>query len=175
MKRLFLLRHAKTVQDSGEGDHARVLTERGRGDAGLIGHYMDMHGYLPDAVLCSTSVRTRETWDILSGELARMPDPAFTRALYLASAKQMLELIRGVPDEAGSLLVIAHNPGTEELAAKLARKPKSDAEVEKLEQLKNKYSTGGLTVFDFDQKSWKGVGLGEGILLEFVRPKDLRD
>ncbi|HWD49628.1 MAG TPA: histidine phosphatase family protein [Rhizomicrobium sp.] len=175
MKRLFLLRHAKTVQDTGEGDHARILTERGRDDAALIGHYMDMRGYLPDAVLCSTSARTRETWDILSGELARVPEPAFTRALYLASAKKMLSLVQDVPDEVGSLLVIAHNPGTEELAAKLARKPKSEAETEKLAKLKNKYSTGGLTVFDFDQKAWKDVTLGEGILLEFVRPKDLYD
>jgi phosphohistidine phosphatase len=175
MKRLFLLRHAKTVQDSGEGDHARMLTERGRDDAGLIGNYMDTRGYLPDAVLCSTSARTRETWDLLSGELARVPEPAFTRALYLASAKKMLSLVQDVPDEVGSLLVIAHNPGTEELAAKLARKPKSEAETEKLEKLKNKYSTGGLTVFDFDQKAWKDVTLGEGILLEFVRPKDLYD
>jgi phosphohistidine phosphatase len=175
MKRLFLLRHAKTVQDTGEGDHARILTERGRDDAGLIGNYMDTRGYLPDAVLCSTSARTRETWDILSGELARVPEPAFTRALYLASAKKMLSLVQDVPDEVGSLLVIAHNPGTEELAAKLARKPKSEAETEKLAKLKNKYSTGGLTVFDFDQKAWKDVTLGEGILLEFVRPKDLYD
>jgi phosphohistidine phosphatase len=87
----------------------------------------------------------------------------------------MLSLVQDVPDEVGSLLVIAHNPGTEELAAKLSRKPKSDAEMEKLDELKNKYSTGGLTVFDFDQKAWKDVTLGEGILLEFVRPKDLYD
>jgi len=175
MKRLFLLRHAKTVQESGEGDHARVLTVRGRGDAGLIGRYIDTHGYLPDAVLCSTSARTRETCDILSGELARAPATDFTRGLYLASAKKMLSLIQDAPAAANSLLVIAHNPGTEELAANLARKPKSDAEMEKSEQLKNKYSTGALAVFDFDRKSWKNVGLGEGILLEFVRPKDLRD
>lgn len=175
MKRLFLLRHAKTVQDSGEGDDARVLTERGRGDAGSIGHYMDMREYLPDAVLCSTSARTRETWVILSGELARAPEPEFTRALYLASAKKMLSLIQDVPDEAGLLLVIAHNPGTEELATKLARLPKSAVELEKLDQLKNRYSTGGLAVFDFDRKSWKDIVPGEGILLEFVRPKDLRD
>jgi phosphohistidine phosphatase len=175
MKRLLLLRHAKTVQESGEGDHARVLTERGRSDAGLIGRYMDTHGYLPDAILSSTSARTRETWDILSGELARAPEPEFTRALYLASPKKMLALIQNAPDDAQSLLLIAHNPGTEELAGKLARKPASKAEEEKLERLKDKYSTGALTVFDFEQASWKDVALGEGILLEFVRPKDLRD
>lgn len=174
MKRLLLLRHAKTAQDSGEGDHARALTERGRGDASLIGRYMDTHGYWPDTVLCSTSVRTLQTWELLRHELARAPQADFLKILYLATPRKILSALRNVPDDTRATLIVGHNPGTQELAVSLARQPLSSAEAEKLERMTEKYSTGTLSVFDFDVTSWRDLAPGKGILLEFVKPKDLR-
>jgi phosphohistidine phosphatase len=174
MRRLLLLRHAKAVQDSGEGDFARALTERGRGDAARTGHALDTRGYVPDLVLCSSAARTTQTWETLSPELAKAPIVEFTKALYLASPKNILAQIHLTPDEVRTLMVLGHNPGIEECALRLARKPISKAESHKLEDMRGKFPTCALAVLDFEVESWSDAGSG-GILLEFIRPRDLKD
>jgi phosphohistidine phosphatase len=175
MKRLLLLRHAKAEQDPGDGDHARALSERGRGDAMLIGHYMDTHAYWPGAVLCSTSKRTVETWDLIARELARVPESKFLKSLYLASPKQILNAAHGVGEDASVTLMIGHNPGMEDVAARLARKPASRDEEERREKMAGKFPTCALAVVDFDVGAWRDITAGTGLLADFVRPRDLKD
>ncbi|MBS0275083.1 MAG: histidine phosphatase family protein [Proteobacteria bacterium] len=172
MLRLLLLRHARATQDSGEGDHARALTGRGREDSVRMGRAMNTRGYVPDLVVCSDAARTIETWRRLSPELAKMPKVAFTKALYLASPKNIRALIASSADDVKALMLIGHNPGIEECAIRLARKPVSKAENEKLAEMREKFPTCALAVLDFDVESWSGAGSG-GILLEFLRPRDL--
>ena len=65
MRRLMLLRHAKTENDAPSGqDQDRRLDDRGRLDAAAIGGWIGRHPPLPDAVLVSTAVRTQQTWEI---------------------------------------------------------------------------------------------------------------
>jgi phosphohistidine phosphatase len=65
MRRLLLLRHAKTEHDAPSGhDQDRRLDERGRLDAAAIGGWIGRHPPLPDTVLVSTAVRAHQTWDI---------------------------------------------------------------------------------------------------------------
>jgi phosphohistidine phosphatase len=174
MRRLLLLRHAKAVQDAGEGDHARTLSNRGREDAARMGHAMDNRGYLPELTLCSTSRRTTETWERIAPELAKAGRVEFTKELYLAPPKQILAVVRAAPDGVSSLMLIGHNPGMEEAASRLARKPASKAEDEKLEDLEEKFPTCALAILDFEAASWADIGFGEGILLEFLKPRDLK-
>jgi len=174
MKRLLLLRHAKAAQDAGEGDHARPLADRGRKDAGHMGHAMDVRGYLPDSVICSTSHRTTQTWDLLSVELAKSPAIEFRKELYLASPRQIVEQVHQTGDGVRSLMVIGHNPGIQECAIRLARRPVSKSEAHKLEDMREKFPTCAVAILDFDTESWSDV-TGGGILLEFIRPRDLRD
>lgn len=174
MRRLLLLRHAKAVQDTGEGDHDRALNERGRKDATHMGHAMDVRGYLPDLVLCSDALRTTETWNLLSLELARPPKVEFTKALYLASPKSILAQILETAHAVKTLALVGHNPGIEECAIRLARKPLSKAESHKLEDMRAKFPTCALAVLDFEVESWSDAR-GGGILLEFIRPRDLKD
>ena len=172
MRRLLLLRHAKAVQDTGEGDHARALTERGRRDAARTGHALDTHGYIPDLVLCSNSRRTTETWELLSPEFARAPKVEFTKGLYLAAPKNILALVQRADESVKTLMLIGHNPGIEECAVRLARKPVSKAERHKFDDMREKFPTCTLAVLDFEVASWSDVS-GGGILLEFIRPRDL--
>lgn len=172
MRRLLLLRHAKAEQDSGEGDFARKLTDRGRGDAARMGHAMDTRGYIPNLVLCSSAARTTETWGLLSPELAKTPKVEFTKALYLASPKNIFEQIHLTPDDVKTLMVVGHNPGIAECTIRLARHPASKAESHKLEDMRAKFPTCALAVLDFDVESWSDAGSG-GILLEFLQPRDL--
>jgi phosphohistidine phosphatase len=172
MRRLLLLRHAKAVQDTGEGDHARALTERGRRDAARMGHTMDTRGYIPDLVLCSNSRRTTETWEQLSPELAKAPKVEFTKGLYLAAPKNILAMVQDTADTIETLMLVGHNPGIEECAIRLARKPVSKAERHKLDDMREKFPTCALAVFDFDVEAWADA-TGGGVLLEFIRPRDL--
>ena len=66
MRRLMLLRHAKTENDAPSGqDQDRRLDDRGRLDAAAIGGWIGRHPPFPDAVLVSTAVRAQQTWEIV--------------------------------------------------------------------------------------------------------------
>jgi phosphohistidine phosphatase len=171
MLRLLLLRHAKAEQDSGEGDFARALTARGRDDAMKMGHALDTHAYIPDLVLCSPAKRTVETWELVEPELAKTPRVEFLKSLYLASPRKIFDAI-GVQD-APAVMVVGHNPGLEDLADRLSRKPEAKAEAERRETMRDKFPTCALAVLDFDAAAWSAIGPGTGTLTDFLRPKDI--
>ncbi len=133
---------------------------------------MDTRGYIPDLVICSNALRTTETWQLLSPELAKTPMVQLTKALYLASPKNIVAQIQVSPDDVKTLMLVGHNPGIEECAIRLARKPVSKAESHKLAQMREKFPTCALAVLDFDVESWSDTGSG-GVLLEFLKPRDL--
>lgn len=174
MKRLFLLRHAKTVPaNPGIEDHDRELLERGRNDAPAIGAYMAGKTYLPDLILSSTARRTVETVELLSEKLPRAQHIEYTDRLYLAGQKEMLALIRSVAASVSNLLVVGHNPGIEQLATALSRQPVKRKERDRFDQIEEKFPTSALAVLDFAVARWRDVTPGRGELIDFVRPRDL--
>jgi phosphohistidine phosphatase len=82
-------------------------------------------------------------------------------------------MIQGAPARTHAITVIGHNPGLEELAALLAREPVRRKERERHDVLEEKFPTAALAVLDFDVTRWRDLRPGEGILADFVRPKDL--
>ena len=177
MKRLLLLRHAKAVQDGKDGadDHARELTGRGRKDAAHIGAWLHERGFVPDLTLCSTSARTRATWESVVAELGGNPDIDFMKQLYLAPAKTILAAVQSRDDDVGTLMTVGHNPGTEDVARLFSRAPIDKNERTRVDLLKSKFPTAALAVLDFEAAHWREVRPGSGTLAAFVRPKDLDD
>jgi len=120
---LLVLRHAKAAGEPGVNDEQRPLTGRGRRDAGSVGQWLLAEGIIPGRVLCSTSQRTRQTWDRVSdalGSAAPGPDAvSFERDIYDAGVQDLLGLIAIQPDETEVLLTIGHNPASHQLAADL--------------------------------------------------------
>jgi phosphohistidine phosphatase len=174
VKRLFLFRHAKAEpHGDGDGDKDRALTERGRTDAARMAMHMRRKKYLPDMVLCSTSVRTRETLEYWSVAIAENPKVQFIDALYLAEPETMLSLLRRAPEKAEALMIVAHNPGTEQIAMTLLREELKPRERDQADAMEEKYPTAALAVIDLDVDSWKSVKPASGALVDFVRPKDL--
>ncbi|MBR9842681.1 MAG: histidine phosphatase family protein [Rhodobacteraceae bacterium] len=159
--KLILSRHAKSSWKHGDlSDHDRPLNKRGRASAEAIGHWLRKKGFSPDTVLSSTSERTRETYDLMGFEAK----PDFTRSLYLASAPVMLDTLRKASGE--TVLMLGHNPGTGEMAERLAKKlPKHSRFLD--------YPTCATTVFEFQAESWADVRFGEGKVLAFTVPRDL--
>ncbi len=168
MRRLLLLRHAKTETGKPNRDHERALTARGRANAAALGAWLQHNGFAPDLVLCSAAARTVETWEIASQELDLVPQTEFLEQLYLAPAKRIQAIIHAAGD-AATILVIGHNPGMEDCAAELSRKPRDKGEAARREDLSEKFPTCGLAVLAFED----AVAPGAGALIEFITPKDL--
>lgn len=174
MKRLYILRHAKAAPgEPGQDDHARALTLRGIADAEAIARYLRKSGARLDRVLVSTSARTVQTADLVLRELEMPPRADYRDALYLAEAGKILGMVQGAPARIHAIMVIGHNPGLEELAALLAREPVRRKERERHDVLEEKFPTAALAVLDFEVTRWRDLRPGEGILTDFVRPKDL--
>ncbi len=175
MKRLLLLRHAKTERDNPRGDHARELTGRGIADAALMGGRIKALKLQPDAVLCSTAARAMQTWEHLAPFFKKTLQPQFADALYLAPPRVILQQARGAPDRAATLLVIGHNPGMEECASQFARREGSEEEFARLAMMREKFPTAALAAFAFDAEHWKDIAFGGGALISFETPKDFKD
>jgi phosphohistidine phosphatase len=167
MKRLYLLRHAKSSWgDPGLDDRDRPLTGRGRRAAKAIARYLREQDIAPELVLCSPARRARETLErlepALEGRAVRV-EPG----LYGASSGELLEHLRGVGDAVGSVMLIGHNPGLQRLALELARPAPA------LHELGAKYPTAGLATLVLQGPTWRDLDRGTAELAGFVRPRDL--
>jgi phosphohistidine phosphatase len=121
-RRLVLLRHAKSDWPEGRPDHERPLARRGRKDAPAVGRWLGESGYVPDAVICSTALRARETWE-LAGTVLPLAAAAPVRLeprVYEATALGLLMLVREFEPGWRTAAVVGHNPGLAELAIGLA-------------------------------------------------------
>ncbi|RIK97122.1 MAG: phosphohistidine phosphatase [Proteobacteria bacterium] len=169
MRRLLLLRHAKTERDSATGrDRDRALDARGRDDAAEIGAFM-MRQPHPARVLVSTAARARETWDLLPAALRSIP-VEHRDDLYGAETGDLLDIVRTVDGDPDTLLVVAHNPGLHELALALTNGGDEAA----WQELNRNLPTGGLITIELPAADWHGISLRSGRLTGLMTPKLLR-
>ncbi len=126
---LVLLRHAKSDWSGDQPDVARPLSNRGRRQAPDAGSWLAASMGRIDLAVASPAVRARSTWDLVSAELDVPPPMRIDERVYGASDRELLTVIRELPDESHSVVVVGHNPGIEDLAALLtgetARMPTS--------------------------------------------------
>lgn len=171
MLTLSLLRHGKSSWDDPDlGDHDRPLAERGRAAARIVGDYMAEHGLVPELVLCSTAVRTRETLEILLSRLGpNAPETVIEAALYLAPATVMLGVIRETARTARHLLVVGHNPGMHALALDLT----GSGLRREIASMAVKFPTCALAVLTFEADDWTEIRPAAGRLMLFVAPPTL--
>ena len=120
MHRLHLLRHAKSDRDEALEDHERPLSRRGREAARRVGESLPSAIGALDLVLCSTSLRTRETAELVLARFAPAPPILYEDVLYLAGRAALLRRLSQLDESAGSVMLIGHNPGLHELALTLA-------------------------------------------------------
>jgi phosphohistidine phosphatase len=175
MRRLMLLRHAKTENDAPSGrDQDRRLDKRGRHDAAEIGGWIGRHPPFPDLVLVSHAIRAHQTWEIAweaMKELAPEPVVELVPDLYGADPAQLLQVLRDASaSDPARLMLVGHNPGMHELALALAGR--GDAAGRRA--LADNLPTSGLAVFDFDIDDWTEVAFRRGRLAVFVSPKLLK-
>lgn len=116
---LVLLRHAKSDWAGGEADIDRPLSERGLRQAPKAGQWLARHIDTIDLAVVSPAKRARRTWELASAELGSEPPTRFDERVYAASAHQLLSVVRDLPDDVDTVVLVGHNPGIEDLVALL--------------------------------------------------------
>ena len=165
MKRLILTRHAKSSwNDPAMPDHDRPLNERGKAAAAELGVWLASRGYIPGEVLCSDAVRTRKTWDGVAPALPGTPVLNMKPALYHAGPDVMLAVLRNATEDC--VMMIGHNPGIAEFAARLVAHPPIHADF-------HRYPTGATLVCDFIADRWEQVEFGMGATDDFIVPREV--
>lgn len=172
MRRLILLRHAKTERDAHSGkDHDRRLDERGHHDGAEIGRWLAAENYRPDLVLVSDAARAQETWELVRPAIPSAPARHLAE-LYGADPSELLRAIHGTAKaDPKCLMIIAHNPGLHELALALIAGGDADGR----RALDANLPTSGVAVIDFKIDDWDDIGFRGGQLARFASPKLLRE
>ena len=148
MHRLILMRHAQAEPTSPSGgDEARPLSAVGRNEALLMGRALAERGLKPDLSLVSSAVRTRQTWEQMHdafGDVEVRDGPR----LYNAPTDVLRGFVEASEEEAGCLLVLAHNPGVHALAGDYLSESAASPAI--LDRLAGGFPTGAAALFTVD-------------------------
>jgi phosphohistidine phosphatase len=153
---LILLRHAKSDWSGDDVDIDRPLSKRGLHDAPQPGRWL-AHGVASiDLAVVSPANRAQTTWELASSELETRPPTSIDDRLYAASASRLLGVVRALPDDADTVVLVGHNPGIEDLVSLLTGESIS-------------MPTSALAVIGL-QGAWSTAGQSSAILLASGRP-----
>ena len=162
--KLIIVRHAKSSWESDAAtDHDRPLAPRGTRAALTIGSWLAAHGHAPASVICSSALRTRQTWEIMQPCFPEAPDVRFEPALYHAGSAQIANILRRAVDT--PVMLIGHNPGIGVFAQEILAAHPAHADFAR-------YPTAAATVCRFSGSNWQDVRPGSGKLITFTVPRD---
>ncbi len=165
---LLLMRHGKSDWQAGaEGDFSRPLAKRGTRSSKLIGQWLARQQVRPETVIASPATRTLQTAKLVC-KVLDIPRARIVQneRLYLADASTLLDVLRQLPADLRTALLIGHNPGLEELLVSLTGNAIPDPENGKL------MPTAALAHLEFDS-DWTQLAAGQARLVELVRARSL--
>ncbi|MEV7990797.1 histidine phosphatase family protein [Streptomyces sp. NPDC086077] len=167
LRRLVVLRHAKSARPPDVADHERPLAPRGRRDAPAAGRALAESDCLPDLALCSTAVRARQTWQLASAQWATPAPVRYEHELYGAEVPELLAAVHEMPPEVRTLLLVGHNPGLEDLVLALA----GDGVGDTLDRVRAKFPTSAIAVLTAHGSGWDALRPGAALLTEMLVPR----
>ena len=163
MKTLLVLRHAKSSwKDPGLEDHDRPLNKRGKRDAPRMGKLLRDEKLVPDLIVSSTAVRAQSTAKAAAKSAQYEAEIRLDERLYLADPATMVSVLKEVGDpSANKVMIVAHNPGQEELVRVLAGGG-------------GPFPTAALAQIELPIETWTELELAtQGKLINLWRPKEL--
>jgi phosphohistidine phosphatase len=161
LKTLLLLRHAKSSwKDASLEDFDRPLTKQGKRVAKGMGKELRRRQLIPDLILSSAARRTQQTAKRVAKTAGYDGMITAEPRLYLTGVRHHLEVLMGVNDAYGRVLLLGHNPDLEDLVAQLTGQEVS-------------LPTGALVGIDLEIDSWSAMPGSSGQLLFLVTPKEL--
>jgi phosphohistidine phosphatase len=156
---LHLLRHAKSDWSDGTvADHDRPLNRRGKRARKAIARHVA--GWPVDLVVCSTAARAQATAEPV---VAALGCPLrLERALYGADVDELFDVVRALPNDVATVMIVGHNPGIEDFSASLSGQPV-------------RYPTAALGTIELSNEHWSDVAPMSGTLAAHVTPAELAD
>jgi phosphohistidine phosphatase len=116
MKTLLILRHAKSNWSNlALADIDRPLNKRGKRDAPRIGALLREEDLVPDLIISSPALRARKTAKAVSKYSGYEGEIEIQRDFYPGDPDSFIEAFYSIPDQIDRALIVAHNPGLEEL------------------------------------------------------------
>lgn len=165
MKRLGLLRHAKSEWSDGDScDFDRGLNARGERAAALIGEQVRATGIAWDRLIASPANRVQRT---LEAAAIGTP-PEWDERLYLAPTDTIFEVLREADGDA--VLIAGHNPGLGDMILDLVPPSRENA---LFDEAKVKFPTATFALIELAIDDWADLAPGSGTLTRFIRPRDL--
>lgn len=161
MKKLYLIRHAKSDWYQGVEDFERPLNKRGMADAPRIGAYLKSERMMPGVIISSDANRAISTARLIAKEVDYdLLKIKSIHNLYHALPKVMLKEIWNVSNDYDSLYVFGHNPGISQLVSYL-----TDEVID--------MKTCCVAKITFELDDWKSLVSGTGVLERVISPKEI--
>ncbi len=167
-QKLIIMRHAKSDwSDLSQSDFDRPLATRGVKAAELMGKWLKKNQCIPDRVICSPALRTKQTCQLILNKLGVAEHVVFwAKIIYQASLDDLLSIIKQHSSKAHTLLIIGHNPGLDQLVCYLSKKqPRVNASGKLM-------TTAAVAIFDYGSESIS-TGFQQAHLAKLIRPKEL--
>jgi phosphohistidine phosphatase len=165
---VWILRHAKAGAH-GPDDHGRALTGKGRRQSAEVERFLEGHALpapKPTLVLSSSARRARQTAELVLPGLGPEADLVVDRRLYNADPDDVVDVLREVPDEVSSVMIVGHNPTLHDLALELVGSRDQTGR----DRLEGGFPTAALAVVNIAAPSWARLGPGTGELVGLLTP-----
>ena len=159
MKKLYIIRHAKSDWTLGQKDIDRVLNRRGEKQSIELGNYFTSNNLYPDLIISSIAKRTQLTARNIANEIDYPFDQIKKEAsIYEAHYEQLLQTIWGIPNKVNSVFFVGHNPGVSDLVSFLTGEYVD-------------FKTSCVAVIDFSTlQKWEDIESYSGELIDFITP-----
>lgn len=154
---LVVIRHAKSDWSAPITDRNRPLAKRGRTQAPAAGRWIRKHVKPLDLAVVSVAARAQQTWDLISEVLGGAVQTQLSEEAYTFNARELRQVVAGLPASAKRVALVSHNPAVEELVETLTGEWVS-------------MTTSSLAVVRLD--GWKSAGQETGRLVAAGRPAD---
>jgi phosphohistidine phosphatase len=156
-----LMRHAKSDwNDPSLSDFQRPLNRRGQQAIPIMANWLEQQEEKFDAILASEATRARQTVEGMIENLGWRGAVFWRQELYLAPPATMVSEILKIPSFIQSLLLVAHNPGLEQLVAHWSGKWQP-------------FPTAAIAIFEFQGDSWEEAIGRMPVCLAIGKPKEL--
>lgn len=161
MKKIILVRHAKSSWKYNVIDHERPLNKRGLNDAHIISNHLVNSNIDVNLILSSDSVRTKTTANIFVNNLNIHESLVeLNHSLYDFSGQNFLEVIKMCSNDINNLMVFGHNHAITDFVNTYGN------------IYIDNVPTCGVVIIDLDIKNWNELKKGKTIKTLF--PRDLK-
>jgi phosphohistidine phosphatase len=160
MKTLCILRHAKSSwNDPDLSDHERPLNDRGKKAAPFMGRLIADRDITPDVIVSSPAVRAKTTAELVKESAHLTSRLKIDDRIYEASPLSLQKVVSEIEDDAGSAMIVGHNPGIEGFIRYLTGRQEP-------------MPTAALAVIRLNIDRWADVSANSGELRRVIRPRE---